>query len=80
MIKRCKYILLGAIIGIGITFSFYGVESAITRFKTPLEIEEKVKEHELKQEYKNTVITKDTVKSNAIRITRLERYIFDKGK
>ena len=79
--ERAKYILLGFILclcmGIGSKLAI----AKITRFKTPLEIEEKIKNFKLKQEYKNTVITRDTVKSNAERITRIEKYLFnEKGE
>ena len=76
---RLIWTLSGIVAGVCISLALTCSYGGITRFKTPLEIEEKVLKYELKQEYKNMAITKDTVESNAERITRLERYIFEKG-
>jgi len=80
MNKRLLWTMSGILIGVCITFATNYAVCGLKGFKTPLEKKDTLVKYSLKQEYKNAVVTKDTVKSNAERITRLERYIFKKGK
>ena len=78
--NKLLYAFLGFVLCLCIGISLTSATAKIQRIKTEAEIKEKIKRYELKQDYKNTVITKDTVKSNEKRIARLERYVFEKGE
>ena len=75
--KRPLWILSGIIVGIGISLCLTSATAKIQGFKTPKEKQKTIKKYELKQEYKNAVITKNTVESNAERISRLEKMVFN---
>lgn len=77
--NKAKYILFGIIIGICISFSFYAIEAKITRERTEAERKEIVQQSKLKQEYKNEVVSKLTMKSLDKRLKRVEKYLFEKG-
>lgn len=70
-------LMLGFVLGTATNTAICGLK----RIRSESELKEIVEKHKLKQDYINSVITKDTVKNNAKRILRIEQYLFNmKGK